>query len=145
MLTQRVVALVMMSIPVAAEAGEGRWIADKAGCLMWDASGESGERINWNGTCVDGYAEGSGTAIWLKGGDFFESDSGTWRRGMMEGRGTIKWAKGGRFEGEFRADLPNGRGTLYRNGIVYSGHWANGCFKQGSRRASVNVAADQCR
>ena len=47
--------------------------------------------------------------------------------------------------GEWRDDVPNGYGTRYSaDGQSYAGLWQGGCFRDGSRWATVGVSAERC-
>ena len=65
--------------------------------------------------------------------------------GKAQGRGIRTYAAGGRYDGEWRDDVPNGYGTRYSaDGQSYAGLWQGGCFRDGSRWATVGVSAERC-
>ena len=59
---------------------------------------------SYEGRCVDGYAEGSGTAKGLA------HYTGNFSRGLKHGYGIKIWPSGDRYEGEFRNDRKHGIG-----------------------------------
>ena len=70
---------------------------------------------------------------------------GDFLNGRIHGRGTRTFSGGGSYEGEWRDDLPNGSGTRYTaDGQSFYGHWQNGCFREGTRWATVGTTARQC-
>jgi hypothetical protein len=148
----------------AARAGE--WIADAAGCRVWNPHPQGGEAIRWSGACVNGFAHGPGTAKWLRNGAAYETDEGEWREGRQVGQGTQTWVtgsydggllgsepdgrgkltlQGARYEGSFRNGKPNGPGTLTNGSDVYEGSWSDGCFRDAKRKASFMVPPATCR
>ena len=89
----------------------------------------------------DNLRTGRGT-LYYANGDRYE---GEFVNGKAQGRGLRTYATGGRYDGEWRNDLPNGYGTRYAaDGQNYSGNWQNGCFREGSRWATIGVTAQQC-
>ncbi|MGQ0545265.1 MAG: MORN repeat-containing protein [Betaproteobacteria bacterium] len=60
---------------------------------------------SYSGPCVEGLAEGVGSA---RGTARYE---GEFRRGMKHGRGVKTWANGDRYEGDFSEDRKHGAGT----------------------------------
>jgi hypothetical protein len=77
----------------------------------------------YDGEWVDGQRQGQGTYSYL--GALFE---GTWEQGKRNGKGTLFYATGHVYEGEFKADQPNGKGklTMGKKESVYEGDWADG-------------------
>jgi hypothetical protein len=150
----------------ASPACAGEWIADAAGCRIWNPHPQGGESIRWSGICVNGFAQGRGSAQWLKNNVPYETDEGEWREGRQVGRGTQVWATGNydgelldsepngrgkltlqgvRYEGSFRAGKPNGPGTLTKGSEVYEGSWTDGCFRDATRKVSFMVPLSACR
>ncbi len=128
--------------PASAPPG---WIADDQGCKVWNLSPSPNETIAWTGPCKGGIANGRGTLIWYLNGTLRSFFTGTLRNGHYH-RGLQAWSTGDRFEGEYRNDRAEGRGTFRKaaNGEVYSGLWTDGCFRDGPRRASVGAPLDAC-
>ena len=150
----------------AAPAQTGGWIADASvGCQVWNPHPQQGETMRWSGACANGFAQGRGAAQWFRNNLPFEADEGEWRAGRQTGFGTQVWPSGRydgelvdgephgrgvlilqsvRYEGEFRNGKPNGTGTLTRGGDIFRGTWTDGCFREGTRKASFGVPLSAC-
>ncbi len=157
-----ILALILAS-PAALAGG---WIADgKSGCKVWNPHPSLGETVTWTGPCKDGFADGKGVLDWVRAGNQFERDEGTWRAGRQTGEGKQTWPLG-EYNGQFLDSLPDGRGTLVLGERRYegaflrgkpdgsgvltepsgtiSGTWHDGCFNDGARRAAMGVALQSC-
>jgi MORN repeat len=150
--------------PGSAQAGG--WIADTSvGCQIWNPHPQPNETVQWSGACANGFAHGRGAAQWFKNGVPYEADEGEWRAGRQAGFGSQVWSGGRyegevldgephgrgvlildrlRYEGEFRTGKPNGTGTLFRGSESFRGAWADGCFREGSRKISFGVPLSAC-
>ena len=139
-------ALAMLfALPAWAQTPKGGWIADPhTGCRVWDASPEPNETITWSGSCKDGLAQGRGTLQWVQNGTPLERDEGEWRDGKLNGHGTEVFPDGTRFDGEWRDGKSNGVGQLVGPRGTYKGVWADGCFRDGKKRASIGVDLASC-
>ncbi len=157
---------VAAQVPDHARAQAGGWITDtSAGCKVWNPHPKPNESIHWSGACTDGFAQGRGAAQWFRNNLPFETDEGEWRTGRQAGYGTQVWpsgrydgqlvdgephghgvmiVQGARYEGDFRDGRPNGTGTLTNGTGSFSGAWTNGCFREGSRKASFGVPLATC-
>jgi MORN repeat len=144
----------------------GGWITDtSAGCKVWNPHPQANESVHWSGACAGGFAQGRGAAQWFRSNLPFETDEGEWRVGRQVGYGTQVWPsgrydgdlvdgephghgvmilQGARYEGDFRNGRPNGTGTLTDGHGGFSGAWTNGCFRDGSRKASFGVPLSTC-
>jgi MORN repeat len=151
---------------IAASAQSGAWIADASvGCQVWNPHPQPNETIRWSGACANGFAHGRGAAQWFRNSLPFETDEGEWRSGRQTGYGTQVWPSGRydgelvdgepngrgvlilqsvRYEGEFRNGKPNGAGTLSRGSDTFRGTWTDGCFREGTRKASFGVPLAAC-
>jgi hypothetical protein len=151
---------------VAAPAQAGGWITDTgAGCQVWNPHPQPNESVHWSGACANGHAQGRGAAQWFRNDLPFETDEGEWQAGRQAGYGTQVWpsgryegglvdgepqghgvmiVQGVRYEGDFRNGRPNGAGTLTNGSGSFRGAWADGCFRDGNRKASFGVALSAC-
>jgi len=145
-------SLILIALPISALAG-GTWQRSVDGCQLWNEDPRPGETVTWSGSCVDGKAEGSGTAVWsferagrtsnvryqgkmragyLEGAGILESSDGArvfgdWRQGKLNGEARYVAADGARYEGEWQNGRYHGKGTYYAaNGSRYQGEWRNG-------------------
>jgi hypothetical protein len=169
---RRVAAVVVVllagagAVQVHAQAQTGSWISDtSAGCKVWNPHPQPNESIHWSGACADGFAQGRGAAQWFRNNLPFETDEGEWRGGRQIGFGTQVWpsgrydgqlvdgephghgvmmVQGARYEGDFRNGRPNGTGTLTNGNGSFNGSWTDGCFREGSRKASFGVPLSTC-
>jgi hypothetical protein len=152
------------AVVVPAQAGD--WTTDLSfGCRLWNPHPQGNETIRWTGSCANGFAQGHGAAQWFRDNLPFETDEGEWWEGRQVGYGTQVWPSG-RYEGELHDGEPHGRGVLvsqkvryegeFRNGkphglgaltngtdVIY-GTWTDGCFRNGTRRASFGVPLSTC-
>jgi hypothetical protein len=150
----------------AAIAEPGGWIGDTgAGCQIWNPHPQPNESVHWSGPCVNGFAQGRGAAQWFRNSLPLETDEGEWHAGRQAGYGTQVWSsghyegelmdgephghglmvvQGARYEGDFRDGKPNGDGTLTNGNGSFHGTWTNGCFREGSRKASFGVPPSAC-
>lgn len=129
--TQTVVfaaAAVWLFALTAGVALAGEWLADeRTGCKIWNAYPEPGESATWDGPCVDGYAEGTGTVQWFKDGEPNGRYEGERKSGKADGYGMNVWSNGDRYEGFWQDDTYHGWGTYaWANGSAYQGDWVEG-------------------
>jgi len=88
-----------------------QWATDSKGCKFASPFGKgpapAPDTILWSGECQDGYFSGAGTLMAADGsilkGDFV---AGSITRGVLE------LAGGKRYEGQFKGNRAEGRGTL---------------------------------
>lgn len=125
------------------------WLIDSnSSCSLFDANAKAGDSVTWSGVCVNGLADGKGTAIFTNDGKQFETFTGTFAKGIaQDGPVSVSWGGGwhydgdevggqfsgagvlmndakDRFEGVWIAGKMNGHGTLVRaNGERYDGEW----------------------
>jgi|HubBroStandDraft_1064217.scaffolds.fasta_scaffold85044_2 hypothetical protein len=140
--------LALLASPAAAQVAQDapRWVAAQdSGCRAWDNYPYPDDRLQWDGPCVGGYVEGSGTLHWVSNGAVYETVNGEFKGGKLDGHGVVD-AVEGHFDGEFRDNRPNGQGVLRASdGAVYSGVWVDGCFQDDAgRRATFYSTAAEC-
>ncbi|QWG00440.1 hypothetical protein KMW28_12330 [Flammeovirga yaeyamensis] len=71
----------------------------------------------------EGKRHGSGTYTWQDGTQY----QGKWRNDLMEGRGTLRFANGNKYEGNFFKGQPFGAGVYtWANGDIYKGGFLDG-------------------
>jgi hypothetical protein len=135
----------LFALPAWAQSAKGGWIADPlSGCRVWDSSPSPNETITWSGSCTNGLAQGPGSLQWVQNGTPMERDAGEWRDGKLNGHGTVVFPDGTRFDGEWREGRANGMGHLVGPKGSYKGVWADGCFNNGKKRASIGVELTSC-
>jgi hypothetical protein len=138
-------AALLLSASVMA-ASPARWLASPGtGCKVWDADPGPDDQIQWDGPCVNGYAQGHGTLKWSSQGKVNETDVGDLVGGILSGHVTIT-ASNWHFDGEFKDNLPNGQGTATGpDGKTYAGQWAAGCHRDGTTEAAVKTSVENCQ
>ncbi|MBA2587692.1 MAG: hypothetical protein H0U98_03610 [Alphaproteobacteria bacterium] len=127
-------------------ANNGQWLKDGT-CSLFSAGAAAGDTVNWTGSCVDGYAEGLGTATFTHDGQsqIFTANfqhgvipdghvitrwgagwsyDGETVGGRFQGAGILTTDTADRFEGLWAGGKMNGFGLLRRaNGERYAGDW----------------------
>ena len=125
---------------------KGQWLKD-GDCFLFSTDAHPGDTVSWTGSCVEGYAEGLGTATFTHDGQpqvFTASFShgvipdghvisrwgagwsydGETVAGRFNGAGILITDASDRFEGQWTDGKLNGFGVLRRaNGELYSGDW----------------------
>ncbi len=110
----------------ALAAADSEWIADAKGCKVANISPKQGESISWSGDCHNGLANGEGTLTWFESGIKTEVYEGTMVDGYAEGRGKLHGA-GSVYIGEWKKSRQHGRGRYEAaDGSWYSGEWSDG-------------------
>ena len=96
--------------------------------------GSRGNSVSWSGGCVDGFAQGRGTARWTGPNDLVDLFDGEMRGGQRNGRGVFLWISGSqwtgdRYDGEFLNNMFHGRGIYqWKSGNRYEGEWRDNDF-----------------
>lgn len=113
------------AMPLTVAAGN-EWITDAKGCKIANLAPQEGETVSWSGECRNGLANGEGTLTWFESGVKTEVYEGTMVDGYAEGRGTLRRG-GSAYVGEFKQSLQHGRGRYEdADGSWYSGEWSEG-------------------
>lgn len=135
-------------LTASADDTSGQWLKD-GDCSLYSAGAGPGDTVQWTGECVDGYAEGLGTATFTHNGQT-QSFTANFTHGVIpDGHIITRWGQGwsydgetvggrfngagilttntdDRFEGEWTDGKMNGFGILRRaNGELYAGDWKN--------------------
>jgi MORN repeat len=161
-----VAACVYAAVTVSS-ARAGDWAVDATTtCRVWNPHPQLNETVKWTGACANGFAQGTGSARWIRGNITFETDDGEWRDGYQVGNGTQVWPSGSyagdlvnsephgrgtfvlqssRYEGEFRNGKPNGTGKLTGPSGVAEGQWVDGCLRSNSNKVAFGMPLSECR
>jgi hypothetical protein len=111
-----VISLALGGLPVSAWA--------QSGCTVLDPELQG----SYEGGCVDGKAEGRGTA---KGSSTY---AGEFHQGRKHGRGVKTWARGDRYEGGFADDYMSGWGVyVWGAKSLFAGERYEGEFAKDKR------------
>lgn len=139
-------ALVAAAAPAVAQKAQPGWIVDaRTGCQVWNATPKPNQTVTWSGGCQSRLAQGRGVLQWYVNNRPADRYTGELVAGKLDGLGIYVSADGFRYEGEWREGIANGAGELTTKTGTFKGEWTDGCFRDGTRRAWVGVAAASCR
>lgn len=80
--------------------------------------------FTWDGECVNGYADGTGTIRWVRTNEKYV---GTVSVGKITGKGTKYISEKIIYDGDWVDGVYSGKGSLFFNkNLIYSGDWING-------------------
>ena len=103
------------------------WVPTTQGCLVWNAFPRATDTVTWDGACVGGYADGSGTLTWFDDGSYSQRFVGTMREGKRNGTGDYFWANGDHYQGAFENDKRTGKGRyVWNSRDSYEGDFVEG-------------------
>jgi hypothetical protein len=107
-------------------AAAGQWLKD-GDCLLYSAGAGPGDTVQWTGECVDGYAEGLGTATFTHDGQT-QSFTASFTHGVIpDGHIITRWGQGWSYDGDTVAGRFNGAGILTTNtSDRFEGLWTDG-------------------
>jgi hypothetical protein len=106
--------------------GNGQWLKDGA-CALFSADVHPGDSVNWTGSCVDGYAEGLGTATFTHDGQA-QSFTAAFVHGVIpDGHVISRWGQGWSYDGETVGGRFQGAGILTTDARDrFDGQWSDG-------------------
>jgi len=104
----------------------GQWLKD-GDCALYSAGAGPSDAVRWTGECVDGYAEGLGTATFTHDGQT-QSFTASFTHGVIpDGHIITRWGEGWIYDGETVAGRFNGAGILVTNtSDRFEGQWTDG-------------------
>lgn len=108
------------------EKGIPGYIMDRrnTGCAVWTNSPQRGLSVEWDGSCLNGSANGDGITRVFKDGSLLGTGGGPRVSGKLEGHGWSETPTGDRWVGEFRDGKLNGQGTwMAKDGRKYVGEY----------------------
>ncbi len=110
----------------ADESSTGQWLKDGA-CSLYSAGAAAGDTVSWTGPCVDGYAEGLGTATFTHDGQS-QSFTANFQHGVIpDGHVITRWGAGWSYDGETVGGRFQGAGILTTDtSDRFEGQWADG-------------------
>ena len=113
-------------LTASAEDTSGQWLKD-GDCSLYSAGAGSGDSVKWTGECVDGYAEGLGTATFTHDGQS-QSFTANFTHGVIpDGHIITRWGQGWSYDGDSAHGLFNGGGVLINDHQDrYLGLWVDG-------------------
>ena len=102
------------------------YITDVNGTLIWNPSPSPNETAEWEGSVINGYAEGEGVLKWLWDGKCVSVYKGSMKAGKPEGLGRYEFADGDLYEGQWQNGLRHGHGKhVFKDQRVWEGLWEN--------------------
>jgi hypothetical protein len=110
----------------AADSSNGQWLKDGE-CSLFSADAHPGDTVSWTGSCVDGYAEGLGTATFTHDSQA-QSFTAAFTRGVIpDGHVISRWGQGWSYDGDTVGGRFNGPGILITDtSDRFEGQWADG-------------------
>ena len=107
-------------------SNSGQWLKD-GDCALYSAGASSGDSVRWTGECVDGYAEGLGTATFSHDGQT-QTFTAIFNHGVIpDGHIITRWGQGWSYDGETVGGRFNGAGILTTNTADrFEGQWTDG-------------------
>jgi hypothetical protein len=124
---------------------DGSWDRDpEGGCRLWDWRPAPEDTATWSGACQSGRKEGRGVVQWYEHGRPIDRFEGTFQDGKREGAGRYEWPAGQSYRGTYKADLPNGWGTVTIDGKSFTGTWHHGCLAYGDKLIAIGVLPGAC-
>ena len=105
---------------------KGQWLKNK-GCALYSAEAGPGDSVQWTGECVDGFAEGLGTATFTHDGQS-QSFTANFTHGVIpDGHIITHWGQGWTYDGETVGGRFNGAGILTTDtSDRFEGQWSDG-------------------
>jgi TonB family protein len=122
------------SISVEFQLNSGAYKADrKNNCKVFDPNPKKEEVIDFEGDCLDDFANGPGKALWHKDNILLRTLQGFFVKGKMDGVGVFQSFSEGNeytYRGEIKSGLANGKGDKkFIDGRAESGIWLNGSLQ----------------
>ena len=96
-------------------------------CKIHNQFPVSGETIEYEGECKDGYANGVGKVKWFVNGKIHQISGGNYVKGKLEGECSVQ-VTGSKhsFTGVCKDDMPSNGTYIYEDGTTYSGEFEYG-------------------
>ena len=96
-------------------------------CKIHNQFPVSGETLEFEGECKDGYANGAGKVKWFANGKMHQMSSGNYVKGKLEGDCNIEViGTKHSFKGICKDDTPSNGTYTYEDGSVYTGEFEYG-------------------
>jgi hypothetical protein len=114
------------SLSASAAQEQGQWLKD-GDCSLFNAEARPGDTVSWTGSCIDGYAEGLGTATFTHDGES-QSFTANFVHGVVpDGHVISRWGQGWSYDGEAVAGRFQGWGILTTGtSDRFDGQWTDG-------------------
>ena len=101
-------------------------VCNSQGCKLLDPYYSDGVTMKWEGSCVNGKADGYGKLTKYKDGEYESTYEGEFKNGIRDGKGKFSHKDGTVREGIFINGQMTGKGVMSSNdGQKYSGDFLN--------------------
>jgi S1-C subfamily serine protease/antitoxin component YwqK of YwqJK toxin-antitoxin module len=119
--------LVTMITTVYGQTLKNEWVVcNNEGCKLLDPYYSEGVTMKWEGSCINGKADGYGKLTKYKDGEYESTYEGEFKNGIREGKGKFSHKDGTVREGDFIAGQMTGKGTnIGKDGQKYTGDFLN--------------------
>jgi len=119
--------LIILALTTYGQTLKDEWvICNNQGCKLLDPYYSDGVIMKWEGSCVNGKANGFGKLTKYKDGEYESTYEGEYQNGIREGKGKFSHKDGTVREGVFVAGQMTGKGTnTGENGQKYTGDFIN--------------------
>ena len=116
-----------LTITLNAQTLKDEWVVcNNQGCKLLDPYFSDGVTMKWEGSCVNGKANGFGKLTKYKDGEYESTYEGEFQNGIREGKGKFSHKDGTVRVGIFVAGQMTGKGTnTGENGQKYTGDFIN--------------------
>ena len=110
----RIILFVLLISSELLGQSTSKFILSDKGCKVFCQSCDEGETITWDGTCLNGFASGSGSRIIFNSNSKIISNySGKLVSGKRSDFGINTWEDGERYDGNWLNDVKNGAGNNF--------------------------------
>jgi len=120
-----VLAAALLSFNLPSASAEEKKPTDES-CTLFGPQAARGDTVNWTGACIDGYAEGLGTATFTHEGKPYSFTANLVRGTVPDGHVIQRWGQGWSYDGEQVAGRFHGWGILSTEaGDRFEGQWTD--------------------
>jgi S1-C subfamily serine protease/antitoxin component YwqK of YwqJK toxin-antitoxin module len=119
--------LLILTLTSQGQTLKDEWVVcNNQGCKLLDPYYSNGVTTKWEGSCLNGKANGFGKLTKYKNGEYESTYEGEYKNGIREGKGTFSHKDGTVRVGTFIAGQMTGKGTnTGENGQKYAGEFIN--------------------
>jgi hypothetical protein len=115
--------LLTLALTTHGQTLKDEWVVcNNQGCKLLDPYYSDGVTMKWEGSCVNGKANGYGKLTKYKDGEYESTYEGEYKNGIREGRGKFSHLDGTIREGIFVDGQMTGKGVMTsKSGQKYNG------------------------
>ena len=122
-------ALLRLALPEAVAETNTQWLIDTGTrCAIFDGNAKPSDSLIWSGGCIDGLANGRGTAVFSHDGAVFERITASFANvRIQDGSIVVYWEPGWSYEVDSVNGRFNGAGVLINSANDrFEGNWIDG-------------------